>query len=61
MYFAQIYTLTKMSYGKTCPDLDMYAQLNSHARPYALSIYHSGWRWVLSYSYTYIVFHWKYI
>lgn len=61
MYFAQICTLTKMSYGKTCPDLVTYAQLNSHARPYALSVFHSGWRGVLSYPYTYIVFYWKYM
>lgn len=48
MQFAQIYILAEMSYGKTCPDLGTSAQLSSHdARPYALSVYHSGWRWVL--------------
>lgn len=61
MYFAQIYILAEMSYGKTSPDLGTYRQLNNHARPYVLSICHSGWRWVLSYSSTDIVFYWRYI
>lgn len=61
MYFAQIYILAEMSYGKTSPDLGTYVQLNNHARPYVLSICHSGWRWVLSYSSTDIVFYWRYI
>lgn len=46
--------------GITCPGLGTFARLNSHARPCALSSHHSGWRQVLSYSYTYIVFYWKY-
>lgn len=49
IYFAQIYILAEMSYEKICPDLGTYVQLSSHgARPYALSVYHSGWRWVSS-------------
>lgn len=47
--FAQIYILAEMCYEKICPDLGTYVQLSSHgARPYALSVYHSGWRWVCS-------------
>lgn len=49
IYFAQIYILAEMSYEKICPDLGTYVQLSSHGtRPSALSVYHSGWRWVSS-------------
>lgn len=61
MYFAQIYILAEMSYGKTSPDVGTYAQLNNHAGPYVRSICQSGWRWVLSYSSTDIVFYWRYM
>jgi hypothetical protein len=56
-----VYTYWNVSW-EGMANLDTYIQLYSQATfpGHVCSICHSGWRCVLSYSYTYIAFYWKY-